>query len=44
MAATSRMMAAWRRRSGHGAKKVDEEESSIAIAPAFFPQGVGALG
>jgi len=30
-------MAECRNRSGHGAKKEEEEESSIAIAPAFFP-------
>src|SRR4051812_36854467 len=35
--AASSMIAECRSRSGHGAKKEEEVESSIAIAPAFFP-------
>jgi hypothetical protein len=34
--AASRMMAECRNRSGHGAKKEEELESSIAMAQAFF--------
>src|ERR1700721_2977705 len=38
MPAASRIMAECRSRSGHGEKN-EEEESSIAIGPAFFPFG-----
>jgi hypothetical protein len=36
MPAASSMMAECRNRSGHGAKKEEEEESSIAISPGFL--------
>src|ERR1700728_2568529 len=44
MPAAIRMMAECRSRSGHGEKKDDEEESSIAIRPALFPLGSVSSG
>jgi hypothetical protein len=42
--AAMRMMAECLKRSGHGEKKEEEEESSIAIRPAFFPFGSVSSG
>jgi hypothetical protein len=44
MPAAIRMMAECRSRSGHGEKKDDEEESSIAIGLALFPFGSVSSG
>src|ERR1700726_3226954 len=42
--AASRIMAECRNRSGQGEKKEEDEESSMAIAPAFFPFGSVSSG